>query len=92
MTDKVGQIFKGVISGVSEWGIYVELVDNKCEGMISLRDMSDDFYVIDTKNYCLTGKRTDKKYQLGDPVIVEIVRTNLAKKQLDFKLVENDKD
>jgi len=92
MSDKIGQIFKGVISGVSEWGIYVELVDNKCEGMISLRDMRDDFYVIDTKNYCLTGKRTDKKYQLGDPVIVEIVRTNLAKKQLDFKLIENDKD
>jgi ribonuclease R len=86
MSDKIGQVFKGVISGVKDWGIYVELEDNKCEGMIPLHELTDDYYEFDEKNYCITGRRTHKKYQLGDDIEVEIVRANLEKKQLDFRI------
>lgn len=92
MQDKVGQIFDGTISGVTEWGIYVELNDNKCEGMISIKDLSGDFYFFDEKNYCISGMHTNKTYQLGGDVKVEIARANLEKKQLDFKLVEFDEN
>jgi ribonuclease R len=84
MTGKIGRIYDGVISGVTEWGIYVELNENKCEGLISTRDLGDDFYVFDEKNYCLRGKRHNHEYRLGDPVRVKISKTNLGKKQLDF--------
>jgi len=87
MADKIGQQFKGVISGVKEWGIYVELDENKCEGMIPLFELTDDFYEFDEKNYCITGRHTHKRYQLGDPIEVEIARANLDKKQLDFRIV-----
>jgi len=87
MSDKIGQQFKGVISGVKEWGIYVELDENKCEGMIPMFELTDDFYEFDEKNYCITGRRTHKKYQLGDPIDVEIARANLERKQLDFRIV-----
>lgn len=86
MSDKVGEQFKGVISGVTDWGIYVELEENKCEGMIPLHELTDDFYEFDERNYCIIGKRTHKRYQLGDELEVEIVRANLEKKQLDFRL------
>ncbi len=89
MKDKIGEVFSGVISGVTDWGIYVELEENKCEGMVSIRDLDDDFYIFDEKNYCLTGRHGRKTYQLGELVRVEIVRANMEKKQLDFKLVEN---
>ncbi|GET27287.1 ribonuclease R [Prolixibacter sp. NT017] len=89
MSDHVGEEFKGVISGVTDWGIYVELEENKCEGMVPLRDLTDDFYEFDEKNYCIIGSHTHKRYQLGDEVNVEIVRTNLQKKQMDFRLVED---
>lgn len=86
MADKVGQVFDGVISGITEWGVYVELVENKCEGMIPIRDLDDDYYVMDDKNYCLVGRRYNKKYQLGDELTVKVVKANLDKKQLDFIL------
>ena len=86
MADKIGQVFKGVISGVKDWGIYVELEENKCEGMIPLHELTDDYYEFDEKNYCIIGRRTHKKYQLGDEIEVEIARANLAKKQLDFRI------
>lgn len=86
MADKVGQTFDGVISGISEWGIYVEIVENKCEGMIPIRDLDDDYYTMDDKNYCLIGRRYHKKYQLGDELTIKVAKANLDKKQLDFVL------
>ncbi len=87
MADKKGQVFSGVISGVTEWGIYVEIVSNKCEGMIPIRDLDDDYYTYDEKNYCVSGKRTHKVYRLGDEVNIMVENANLDKKQLDFKLI-----
>ncbi len=84
MSDKVGQVFEGVISGVTEWGLYVEIVENKCEGLVHIRNLDDDFYEFDEDNYCLSGRRNKKKYQLGDTITVKISRANLEKKQLDF--------
>ncbi|MBN2612148.1 MAG: ribonuclease R [Bacteroidales bacterium] len=88
MSERIGQSFDGIISGVTEWGIYVEIIENKCEGMIHLRTLQDDFYEYDEDNYCITGSHTGKKFQLGDNVKVEIVRANIQKKQLDFALAE----
>ncbi len=89
MMDKIGQEFSGVISGVTDWGIYVEL-ENKCEGMVSVSTLNDDFYIFDEKNYCLVGRHSHRIFQLGDVVKVEILRANLEKKQLDFQLVEEN--
>lgn len=86
MKEKVGQVFDGVISGITEWGIYVEIISNKCEGMIPIRDLDDDYYTYDEKNYCLIGTRLHKRYQLGDEVAVLVAKANLEKKQLDFVL------
>ncbi len=88
MSERIGMEFDGVISGVTEWGIYVELNENKCEGMVPIRDLGDDYYDFDEKNYCLTGRRRHRKFSLGDPLTVKVVRTNLERKQLDFVLVE----
>ena len=88
LADKIGQVFDGMISGVAEWGLYVELTDSKCEGMISLRELYDDFYEYDEENYCIYGKKTGRRFQLGDPIRIEIARANLAKRQLDFILAE----
>lgn len=87
LVDKVGQVFDGVISGVSKWGIFVEIIDNKCEGMVSLRDMEDDFYYLDEDNYCVIGQRSGTKYKLGDDVKIKVKRANLSRKQLDFELM-----
>jgi ribonuclease R len=84
MSVHLGEIFDGVISGVTEWGIYVELTANKCEGMIPIRDLDDDYYTFDDKNYCLVGRRYHRKYQLGDEITVKVAKANLDKKQLDF--------
>jgi ribonuclease R len=89
MQDKVGQVFTGVISGVTDWGIYVELDENKCEGMVSIKELTGDFYFFDEKNYCISGMHTNKSYQLGGDVKVEVIRANLDKKQIDFKLIED---
>jgi len=86
MSERIGQVFDGVISGVTEWGIYVELTENKCEGMVPIRDLDDDFYTFDDKNYCLVGRKFHKRYQLGDGLTVKVARANLDKKQLDFVL------
>ena len=88
MGDHMGQIFDGVISGVTEWGLYVELNENKCEGLVPVRELADDFYDFDEKNYCLTGRRKNVRYRLGDNVRVKVVRANLERKQLDFVLVD----
>lgn len=87
MSQYLGYTFDGVISGVTEWGIYVELLENKCEGMVPIRDLDDDYYVFDEKNYCLVGKKYHRKYQLGDALTVRVAKANLDKKQLDFALV-----
>jgi ribonuclease R len=86
MSDKVGKIFDGIISGVTEWGLYVELNENKCEGLVPIRELDDDYYEFDEKNYCLIGNRRKRIYRLGDPVAIKVVRANLEKKQLDFTL------
>ena len=86
MQEHVGQIYDGVISGVTEWGLYVELNENKCEGMIPIRDLDDDYYEYDEKNYCLRGRRKKHTYSLGDAITVQVARANLEKKQLDFAL------
>lgn len=88
MMDKLGQVFDGVISGVTEWGIYVELNENKCEGMVPIRDLDDDYYEFDEKNYCLRGRRTNRTYSLGDAITIKVARANLEKKQLDFVLAD----
>ena len=88
MTERVGKTFDGVISGVTEWGLYVELNENKCEGLIPIRDLDDDYYEFDEKNYCLRGRRKHRCYSLGDAITVKVARANLEKKQLDFALVE----
>jgi len=88
MQDKVGEVFDGVISGVTDWGLFVELNDSKCEGLVSIRDLSGDFYFFDEKNYCITGMHSNKCYQLGADIKVKVAKANLEKKQLDFKLVE----
>jgi len=93
LQDKIGEVFDGVISGITEWGIYVELTENYCEGMVSVHDLEDDFYQFDEKNYCLLGKNHKKQYRLGDEVKVQVAKANLAKKQLDFLMWdENVKD
>ena len=90
LEDNIGQMYKGIISGVTEWGMYVEIEENKCEGMIRLRDISDDFYTLDEKNYCIIGQKKKKKYQLGDEVRIKVKRVDLAKRQIDFSLVIED--
>ena len=87
MQDHENEEFLGVISGVTDWGIYVEIVSNKCEGMVSVRDMKDDHYYFDQDQYAMVGKKTDITYQLGDEVIVKVKSADLVKKHLDFFMV-----
>lgn len=88
MGERIGEVYDGVISGVTEWGLYVEINENKCEGMIAMRDLGNDFYEFDEKNYCLIGRRHHQRFSLGDPIKIKVARANLAKKQLDFVLAE----
>jgi len=87
MADRMNQVFDAVISGVTEWGIYAEIIENKCEGMIPIRSLGGDYFEFDDKNYCLIGQRTRKRYRLGDHVKIKVVRCNLEKKQMDYELV-----
>jgi ribonuclease R len=87
LQDKVGEEFDGVISGVTEWGLYVEIIENKCEGMIRLRDLDDDFYEFDSTGYCVIGSRTKRKYTMGDMVRIQVVRCDLLRKQIDFRII-----
>ncbi len=84
LKDKIGQVYDGIVSGVSEWGFFVELSENHCEGMVPMRELDDDFYEYDESNYCLVGMRTRRTYSIGQKVKVEILHANLAKRQLDF--------
>ncbi len=88
MNDHLGEVYDGVISGVTEWGLYVELDDNKCEGLVPVRDLADDYYDFDERNYCLIGRRHNNRYRLGDKVQVQVARCNLDRKQLDFVIVD----
>lgn len=88
LQDQIGHVYSGVISGVTEWGMYVEIIENKCEGMIRLRDISDDFYTLDEKNYQIIGQRKKRVYRLGDEVKIRVKNVDLAKKQIDFSLVQ----
>jgi len=87
LQNNIGEEFNGIISGLTEWGMYVEIIANKCEGMIRLRDLNDDFYVLDEKNYCIIGQRRKKKYQLGDEVTIMVKKVDLGKRQIDFTLL-----
>lgn len=92
LQDKIGEEYDGVISGVSDWGIYVEIMSGMCEGMVKLRDMDDDFYTFDPENYQAIGRKYKKTYRMGDAVRIRIKRADLARKQLDFVLTEIEED
>ncbi|MDN3641427.1 ribonuclease R [Lutimonas halocynthiae] len=88
MQDHQDQEFVGVISGVTEWGIYVEIIENKCEGMVRIKDIRSDYFIFDEKQYALIGQADKRMYQLGDQVTVTVKNTDLERKHLDFNLVE----
>ena len=88
MQDKVGQVFEGTVSGVTEWGMYVEIDPTKIEGMVPLRTIRSDYFEFDEARYRIVGKRTHKKFTLGDRVKIKVKETNLEQKLLDFELVE----
>ena len=92
MHDHQDEVFLGVISGVTEWGIYVEIIENKCEGMIRLRDIKGDHYEFDQEQYAVVGRKTNKTITLGDEVYVKVKNADLVKKHLDFTLVETKTD
>ena len=89
MQQYVGYGFEGTISGLAEWGIYVELNDSKCEGLVPMRDLSDDYYEYDEKNFCLVGRSSGRRYVMGDQLVVRVAGANLERKQLDFHLIES---
>ena len=89
MQDHQDQEFVGVISGVTEWGIYVEIIENKCEGMVRIKDIRSDYFIFDEKQYALIGQADKRMYQLGDQVTVTVKNTDLERKHLDFNLVED---
>lgn len=86
MSDKLGQKFDAHISGIQSYGIYCEIDENHCEGLVPMRDLDDDYYDFDERNYCLVGRRRHHKYQLGDPIRIQVANANIEKKQLDFTL------
>jgi ribonuclease R/exosome complex exonuclease DIS3/RRP44 len=92
MQDHKDEDFLGVISGVTEWGIYVEIMSNKCEGMVRLQDLNDDRYEFDREEYAVIGQRTKNVYQLGDEVYVKVKNADLVKKHLDFTMLGHRKD
>ncbi len=87
LQNQIGTEYTGIISGVTEWGMYVEIEENKCEGMVRLRDITDDFYTLDEKNYAIIGQRKKKVYQLGDEVQIKVKKVDLDKRQIDFTLI-----
>ena len=90
LKDHIGEAYEGTVSGVTEWGIYAELKENMCEGLVPVRDLPDDFFDFDEKNYTLIGRRTHVKYTLGDQVKVVVARADLDKKLLDFALADKE--
>lgn len=89
MSERIGKIYEGIISGVTEWGLYVELIENKCEGLVPIRDMANDFYELNEKSHCLVGRRSGVEYRFGDKVFVKVSRANIEKKQLDFIIIDD---
>jgi exoribonuclease R len=89
MQDHKDEIFEGVITGVTEWGIYVEISSNKCEGMVRIRDIKSDYYVFDEKQYAIVGQSSKNIYQLGAEVKIKVKKTDLERKHLDFNLIED---
>jgi ribonuclease R/exosome complex exonuclease DIS3/RRP44 len=87
MQDHQDQEFLGVISGVTDFGVFIEIVENKCEGMVRLSDIKEDHFEFDAKNFTITGRKTNKSYQLGDEVYVKVKNADLSKRQLDFTLI-----
>ena len=87
MLERVGLVFSGIVSGITQWGIYVQELDTKTEGMVSLQSMKDDFYVLDKENYCLIGTRRNKRYAMGDKVKIKVMGGDLERKTLDFSFV-----
>ncbi|GEM68510.1 ribonuclease R [Sphingobacterium mizutaii NBRC 14946 = DSM 11724] len=87
LQDQIGVEYTGIVSGVTEWGMYVEIEENKCEGMVRLRDITDDFYTLDEKNFAIIGQRKKKVYQLGDEVQIKVKKVDLEKRQIDFTLL-----
>jgi ribonuclease R len=90
MQDKTGREYEGIITGVTEWGIYVEVCENKIEGMAQIRTMTDDCYYFDEENYCITGRMHGKKYTLGDKVHIRVLRSDLERKQIDFGIITEE--
>ena len=90
MSEHIGRVFDGVVSGVTDWGLYVEIEENKCEGMVPMRDLGDDYYEFDERNYCLVGRRTRQRISLGDKMKIRVASANLEKKQLNFALVDEN--
>ena len=91
MADKVGEVYDAHISGIQSYGIYCEIDENHCEGMVPMRDLDDDYYDFDERNYCLVGRRFHHKYQLGDAVKIQVARANIEKRQLDFTIAGSTK-
>jgi len=90
MADRLGQEFEGTVSGVTEFGLYVEVDENACEGMVPLRMLQDDYYEFDERNFCLVGRRYHRRYSLGDKVRIRVERANLERRQLDFSLADEE--
>ena len=90
MENRLGETFNGVISGVAEFGFWVEIPENGAEGLIRLRDLTDDVYQYEAHNHAVVGKRTGNQYQLGDSIKIKVVRANILQKQLDFQIVEEN--
>ncbi|MBR1644568.1 MAG: ribonuclease R [Bacteroidales bacterium] len=90
LSDKIGQTFEALISGVSKWGIYAEIVGNKCEGMVPIGSLKGDYYMLDEDNYQVIGRRTGKQYKLGDPVRVQVKQVDMLRKTIDFVLIEEE--
>ena len=91
MADKIGNEYDAHISGITSYGIYCEIDENHCEGMVPMHDLDDDYYDFDERNYCLVGRRRHHKYQLGDPIRIVVAKANIEKKQLDFTIAETKK-
>lgn len=89
LADRLGKEYDGIISGVTEWGLYVELIDNRCEGLVPIRELTDDYYDFDQRNFMLIGRKKNNRYRLGDPVRIKIVNCNLERKQVDFAIVSD---
>ena len=89
MSSRIAKVFKGIISGVTEWGIYVEEIETKCEGLVRVRDISDDFYIFNEKKLELVGQKKKKRYRLGDTVKIKVKSVDLERKTIDYLLVWN---